>query len=245
MNRLHTATRGICSWREMLAKPDTQWERRYSAMETAVAWESAAAADRDNRAGLPEPMAALLGTCLYKQPVLLLAIAEHKVPLVGRGGDSQCDVWALVGTAAGTVSLSVEAKAQEPFGKLNQSLLDWLSGEKSDESRRNRQARWACVQSHLPVAVDDGYSVVAYQLLHRAAAAVIEARRFGLKHAAFVVQAFGSPAASFEEYAKLCRAMGLQANRGRMEVATVEDVTLGVGWADFPMATDSQIAAVA
>ncbi len=209
------------------------------------------AVDRGNRAGLPEPIAQLFESCLYVQPVLLLAIAEHKVALVGRGGDSQCDVWALVSTGAGTVSLSVEAKASEPFGTGNQSLKDWLLAEKKaesknvEESQTNRQARWEYIQSHLPVAEGTGYPVVAYQLLHRCAAAVIEARRFGLRHAAFVVQAFGSPAESFEEYVKLCRALGLKAERGRMEVITVGDVTLGVGWADFPMATDAQIAAVA
>jgi hypothetical protein len=220
-------------------------------METAVAWEAAAAADRGNTAGLPEPIAQLFASCLYIQPVLLLAIAEHKVALVGRGGDSQCDVWALVRTGAGTVSLSVEAKVREPFGTANQSLNDWLVAEKvgepkrAEESQTNRQARWAYVQSHLPIAEGEGYSAVAYQLLHRCAAAVIEAERFGLKHAAFVVQAFGSPTESFDEYSKLCRAMGLQASRDRMGVAKVGDVTLGVGWADFPMSTDAQIASVA
>ena len=179
MNRLCTSTRGTASWRERLASPETQWERRCSAMETAVAWEFADAADGGNKAGLPEPITALFESCLYVRPILLLAIAEHKVSLVGRGGDSQCDVWALVSTSVGTVSLSVEAKASESFGSGNQSLNDWLLAEKvadskkTEESPTNRQARWADVQSNLPAAKGDGYSVVAYQLLHRCAAAVM------------------------------------------------------------------------
>jgi hypothetical protein len=42
--------------------------------------------------------------------------------------------------------------------------------------------------SHLPVA--DTFLRVRYQLLHRYAASVIEAKRLGFQHAAFVVQAF-------------------------------------------------------
>ena len=35
MNRMCVETRGICNWRERLAKPDRQWRRGYSAFETA------------------------------------------------------------------------------------------------------------------------------------------------------------------------------------------------------------------
>lgn len=244
MNRLHIATRGACSWRDRLAKPDTQWERRYSAMETAMSWEFAAASNSGSTSGLPQPIEQLFINSIYAHPTLLLAIAEHKVPLAGRGGDSQCDVWALVRTAVGSVSLSVEAKAREPFGKGNQSLDAWVSAEQSDAGLDNRRERWAFIQNHLPPAVGDSYSTVAYQLLHRCAAAVIEARRFALTHAAFVVQAFDAPAESFAEYSKLCVAMGVSPERGCMVMVRVGDIMLALGWADCPLASDAQIAAV-
>ena len=241
MNRLCIATRGIGSWRERLAKPDIQWKREYSALETAVSWESASA----RASGLPEPIENLFRDTIYTDPVLMLAIAEHKVRLDGLGGDSQCDVWALLNTNVGPVSLSVEAKAKEPFGQGNASLESWLVAEPAEASRRNRQLRWDHIKKHLPSAGEGGYSQVAYQLLHRCAAAVIEARRLRLQHAAFIVQAFASPAESFEAFSGLCRAMGMKSGRGCMQLAMVEEVRLGIGWVDCLTATDAQVAAVA
>lgn len=241
MSRLCIATRGAGSWRERLANPDGQWKRGCSAFETAASWESSS----NSPTGLPEPIAQLFQGTEFAEPVLHLAIAEHKVPLPGGRAESQCDVWALLGTKAGMLSLSVEAKAQEPFGQGNEPLAHWLAGDGSKRSRENRQERWDHVKRHLPEPVASEYSDVAYQLLHRCAAAVIEARRFGLQNAAFVVQAFGSPPESFEEFARLCQEVGVKAQRGQMNMTAVGDVRLGIGWADCPFATDADIASVA
>ena len=241
MNRLCVETRGICNWRERLAKPDSQWRRRFSAFETAVAWEKASS----QPAGLPEPISQLFRGSVFGEATLLLAIAEHKVPLVGGLADSQCDVWAFLGTASGSLSLAVEAKANEPFGQGNESLRDWLAAGESERSHRNRADRWKHVADHLPQAAADAHLLVPYQLLHRCAAAVIEARRFGLPNAAFVVQAFKSPDESFEAYSQFCRAVNLEPERGRMRVTSVGEIRLGIGWADCPFATDAEVALVA
>ena len=241
MNRLCVETRGICNWRERLAKPDRQWRRGYSAFETAVSWERASC----HAAGLPEPIADLFRGSIFGEPNLLLAIAEHKVPLDGGRADSQCDVWALVSSASGGVSLSIEAKANEPFGEGNQSLQDWLVAGESERSRRNREDRWTHISSHLPGAATDAYFAVPYQVLHRCAAAVIEARRLRLPNAAFVVQSFGAPAESFEAFARFCQAVDLKAERSKMCVTQVGEIRLGIGWAECPFASDAEIASVA
>ncbi len=240
MNRLCTATRGVCNWRDRLADPGRQWRRRYSALETAVAWESAA----EETGWLPEPVTRVFDGTLYERPELLVAIAEHKVALDGTGGDSQCDVWALLKTSAGNLSMSVEAKALEAFGSGHETLSTWLNAGKSERSIDNRRARWESIKRNLPTAPDTAYDGVAYQLLHRCAAAVVEARRFQLQHAAFVVQSFGCPDTSFQEFLKLCQAMGLRAERGRMHVSSAGQVRLGIGWADCTNATDEQLAAL-
>lgn len=241
MNRLCIETRGICNWRERLAKPDTQWRRRNSAFETAVSWETATC----NRWGLPESIGELFRRSDFGEAKLLLAIAEHKVPLVGGLADSQCDVWALLDTPSGGVSLSVEAKANEAFGQGNESLRDWLVAGESERSRRNREDRWKHIAEHLPNAAADAYSLVPYQVLHRCAAAVIEARRFHLQSAAFVVQSFGAPPESFEAFAGFCQAIDLKAERSKMCVVKVGEIRLGIGWADCPFATAAEVAAVA
>jgi hypothetical protein len=140
--------------------------------------------------------------------------------------------------------MSVEAKANEPFGKGNQSLKQWLEEATSEQSVMNRQERWKHIAENLPACAQDGYSCVPYQLLHRCAAAILEARRFQLVNAAFIVQAFSSPAQSFDCFARLCGAVGVCAERGRLTFTTVGDVRLGIGWADCPFVTDQDIASV-
>jgi hypothetical protein len=237
MSRLCIATRGIGSWRERLASPDTQWQRCYSAFETAVSWEYASTSST----GLPQPIAALFRDTIYENPVLQLAIAEHKVDLPGGRAASQCDVWAVVKTSRGMLSLTVEAKAKEPFG--DDILARWLVAGGTDESKSNRKTRWNYVQSHLPKS--DSFLQVRYQILHRCAASVIEAKRLGFQHAAFIVQAFNTPEESFQNYAAFCQALRIPGKRGSLATASVDGVSLSVGWAECPLATDNEVAATA
>jgi hypothetical protein len=246
MSRLCVETRGICNWRDRLASPETQWRRTFSAFETAVAWELA----ERTPSGLPEPIAELFRGSGYGEPLLAMAVAEHKVVLAGRGGDSQCDVWGLVKTDRGLVSMSVEAKASEGFGNQHEPLRTWLDGGRSAGSAKNRRARWDGLAGFLPVSAD--YMEVPFQVLHRCGAAVVEARRMGLEHAAFVVQAFNAPESSFEACCRFGAALGVPLERNRFVTTTVAGrtaaenaITLLIGWADCAVATDEQVAAVA
>lgn len=242
-NRLHISTRGPSSWRERLASPDNHWRRRFSAFETAVSWELAAKTKSD----LPEPLRKLFEAAGYPDCEVLLAVAEHKVELPGGRTASQCDVWALVKSADITLSLAVEAKAKEAFGVSD--LDTWLKGNSragvedgNEASKANRSARWEYILRHLPAS--NGYGNVRYQLLHRCAAAVIEARRFGLRDAAFVVQAFSTPDDKFEDYKTFCDAIGLKATRDGACRTTAGEVSLSIGWADCPFSTDNDVADV-
>jgi len=237
MNRLHTATRGLCNWRERLASPDRQWKRGYSAFETAVSWEYTS----KSTSGLPARIEELLRENRYGDPVLMFAVAEHKVALEGGNAASQSDVWAIVKTSLGMLSLTVEAKAKETFG--DEILEKWFTAGRSEKSQINRRKRWEDIQKYLPKS--DSFLQVRYQMLHRCAAAVIEAKRFGFLHAAFVVQAFDTPDESFQDYAAFCQALKISAARRGMATTSVDGISLSVGWADCPLATDAQVAATA
>jgi hypothetical protein len=88
-------------------------------------------------------------------------------------------------------------------------------------------------------------SGVRYQMPHRCAAAVIEAKRLGAAHAAFVVQAFNTPETSFREFERFCSVLGIPAARGSLATTTANGISLTIGWTDCPLATDATIAACA
>jgi hypothetical protein len=252
MNRLFISTRGFGSWRERLAKPDEQWKRGCSAFEIAVSWELAAS---KTKSGLPEPIAKLFRDSDHGDPDLLFAVAEHKVDLEGKGHASQSDVWAIVETKKmGKVSVTVEAKAKEPFG--GETLKGFLepkprTQESDNEYRRrreNRRRRFEYISSRLPhPPSSDSFMPVRYQLLHRCAASVIEAKRLGFQHAAFVVQAFEAPTTSFDDYSVFCRAIKVEPRHDSLVMAAeaVHDISLSFGWVDCALATDKEVAKVA
>jgi hypothetical protein len=173
------------------------------------------------------------------EPCLIFAIAEHKVELPGGNAASQSDVWAVVKTSLGMVSLTVEAKANEAFG--DHSVEEFLIAGKTKQSRANREQRLEYLRRFLPPS--DHYGAVRYQIFHRCAASVIEAARLRLSRAAFIVQSFKAPAESFQDYLVFCQALKVPAERGSMAATSVDDISLSIGWADCPLATDQEIAA--
>src|SRR5436189_93560 len=113
---------GPSDWRRFLSDPETQWQRRQSAYEMAVAWE----AERLGGHGIPDSVAAVLDSCPeLKGASLLLGLPEHQVELHGGGHRSQTDLWALLDAPVGVVSTAIEAKAGEG---LYQTMEEWLSG---------------------------------------------------------------------------------------------------------------------
>jgi len=185
-NRIYVPTTGPQDWRRLLGDPQKHWRDGYSAKTCAHAWEEAR--------GLP----ACVASHFDKPAELLIAIPEHKVALPGRGADSQCDVFALVRTGGRVVALSVEAKVDEPF--------DVTVGEWLDAGRENRQERMDGLCALLDVATPRRDT--RYQLYHRAAAAVIEARRFGAGGSAMIVQSFSAVGRWREDFEAFAHTLG-------------------------------------
>lgn len=131
---------------------------------------------------MPSKVRGILGQAPELRGLIpLLVVAEHQVPLPGGLAASQCDAWVLARRPTGSlVSIAVEAKLDEPFGEtLQQWLVDASAG------RRERLASLYDVlgMNEVPLSV-------RYQLLHRTAAPILEARRFGADTAVLVVQSF-------------------------------------------------------
>jgi len=212
MSRILIPTRSPDDWRALLASPETQWRDGFSAMSAAKSWEAAR--------GLPQEIATLLSGAN-----LLLAIPEHKVALPGGGRESQCDVFALVRLTTGTCAMAVEAKVDEPFGP---TIGDWMTGASLGKS-----ARLGFLCDLLGLREPD--PGLRYQLLHRTAAAVLEARRFGTAQAAMVVQSFSPTHRWFADFAAFAAALGHIAAIGTPIHHVLPDrMPLILGWVSSP-----------
>lgn len=202
-------TKGPSDWRALLGDPEKHWRAGFSAMATAQSWD----------AGFPPEVAALLGP----DAELQIAIAEHKVPMPGGGSPSQCDVFALVHGGGLDQAVAVEAKVEEPFGP---SVSDWL-----DAGGVNRRLRLKgiCELLGLQGKVE---RTLSYQLFHRTAAAVIEARRFRRPVAAMIVQSFSEENRWYESFASFVDLFGVQAGVDSSGDTRLRDgMILRLGWA--------------
>jgi len=177
--RILIPTDGPESWQRLLAEPIKHWQPGFSAMSTALSWEGAN--------GLPPEIHSLFKNAedvAMRDATLALAIPEYKVDLAGGTRPSQNDVFALLSCTGGLISMMVEGKAREDF---DVPLGVWK--ERTSES--GVKARLAHITDNIGITnplPDD----VRYQLLHRTASAVIEARRFHAKYAVVVIQSFVS-----------------------------------------------------
>jgi hypothetical protein len=176
--------------------------------------------------GFPPEIASLLATepaCADVQ--MLLGIPEHKVPLPGGARASQTDLWVLGRTADDLMSIALEGKVRESFGPtLAERMRDESSG---------KTTRWNALCDLLGVSVDCDRSL-RYQLVHRTASAVIEAKRFDAGKAVLAVHSFSGQQDGFTDFQAFARQFGASVS-GPGELAhagTVSNVQLFLGWAE-------------
>lgn len=218
MTRIYLPSSGPAAWKQFLAEPDKQWKTGYSARTLAHAWE---AAD-----GLPPEIAGLFAGAPSFQgeaPELLLAMPEHKVPLPGGRRESQNDVFALVRIGDCTVSMAVEGKVNEAFGP---TVGEWLTN-----ASVGKHERMAFLCRTLGIS-DPPPADVYYQLLHRTASAIIEAKRFKSDTAAMIVHSFSPEQMWFDAFERFTGLYGCSIKPGQLvEVSLPSGMPLFLGWA--------------
>ncbi len=216
MSRVFVPSSGPGCWRALLADPVKHWARGYSARTLAHSWE-----DQD---GFPSEVHNLLrqnAELASVQPLLIFP--EWKVPLPGGARPSQNDVWVLAKGDTGLISIAVEGKVEEPFDKT--------MGEWKTDSSPGKEARLAFLLKVLGLSAPIPDSI-RYQLLHRAASAVLEAERFGATHAVMIVHSFSPTNRWFDDFAAFISLFGLTAEIGMLVSARVRfGLPLHLGWA--------------
>ncbi|MFN2317151.1 MAG: hypothetical protein ABR602_10745 [Gemmatimonadales bacterium] len=224
---------GLAGWRAGLSKPDLHWKRGASAFEAAVSWELAGRGDR----GLPPEVASMLDQVEeLRGSKLLFAFPEHKVSLPGGSRASQNDVWAVLKSSTGLVSLAVEAKAEESFDR---TVAEWQK-DASDGRKERLNYLTELLRPATPFP-----ETIRYQLLHRTASAIIEARRIGATCAVMLVQSFREPSRSATDFTEFVRHLGAELiGDGLVKLPGHDSPALFVGWVTSALCSDRDIVRV-
>ncbi len=184
------------SWKVFLAQPDRQWKTGFSARSLAYAWQSADS--------FPAEVAAVLGApSAFPGIEALLAIPELKVDLPRGARASQTDLWVLARWQETLVSIAVEGKVAEQLGP---TVSEWLAEASSGKGDRLR------FLLELLQLRSEAVMATRYQLLHRAASAIIQAQRFTASEAVLLVHSFSPEDAWFDDFASFAALLGTAAN---------------------------------
>jgi hypothetical protein len=187
--KIYIPTGSADDWRRLLADPEKHWQTGYSAKSLACCWESAT--------GLPTEIASMLRP-YGRDPELLLAIPEYPVPLPGGGHASQNDLFALARAGDMTFEITIEGKVSEPFGP---TVQEWLQEDRIGAPPASH-GKHECLSFIRTLLGLPHLNDTRYQLLHRSASAVLEARRFKTDAAAMIVHSFSPEKVGFDAFAE-------------------------------------------
>lgn len=217
MKRIVMPTAGAGDWAQGLAK-SSHWKMGASAMSLAASWEGAAP-------DFPREVAAALslaGNSSLADLTIVIAIPEFKVALPGGARASQTDLMVLARNDRGTVAIAVEGKVEEAFGPT--------VGEKRRESSEGQAERLAYLERKLGLTMpcDDG---IRYQLLHRAASALLFAEEVHAGAAVLVVHSFSQQGSWFGDFEVFAGVLGATAIKEAVVRASAPtSVPLYLGW---------------
>lgn len=218
MKHIFIPTSSADDWKRFLAEPEKQWRTGFSAKALAHCWEQAD--------GFPAEITDLFsqsGVSSFQNIELLLAFPEFQVSLPGGKRPSQNDLLVVAkGSDGHLVVIAVEGKVSEPFGP---TLAEWNVSESI-----GKQERLGYIQLLLGLN-DELPRHLRYQLLHRTASAVIEARRFNAHSAVMLVHSFSQDALWFEDFQAFLGLFGVQPQLNQLSwLAELQGINLYAGW---------------
>jgi hypothetical protein len=162
---------------------ELQWEDRRSAKELARSWF------RKEEVCPPEEMRLLLEKAFRTEILFDEAKPECVIKLDDFAGEHRnCDLVLLCNVGAKRMVINVEAKADEPFGDLIGEYYHRKTGSGSNVPCRIRQLSQALFGRE----PDEAIRKLRYQLLHAAAATLIEANENEAELGLFLVHEFRS-----------------------------------------------------
>ena len=208
----------------LLRDPVLHWREGYSAMSLATSWQG--------QDGFPVRVQQLFESSAIpsvSKAEMLLGIPEHPTELPGRGRPSYNDILVLARSTGGLICMTVEGKVRETFGGL---VDEWLH---RDQYKDNRRTRLSGLCELLEIDISDSLEL-RYQLLHRTAAALIEAERFSAETAAMLVHSFSPDQEGLDDYVEFGRVMGGVVGSDRLvDMGMRSGRRLLLGWLTDPI----------
>jgi hypothetical protein len=197
MARLHAPLLAPTDVIPHLARGERHWKQGYSAHAIATTWFGAK--------GLPDAIHRTLGTHpRLSGAVLLDAFVERETDLRdGARGPSCTDVLAILKGPDGLVVMAVEGKVREDFGPTVES---WAN-DAGDGSKKG--VRLASLRTRLGLSGSQADHLhLRYQLLHRTAAALLEADDYDAAASVMMVHSFDASGSHFDDFAAFAAALG-------------------------------------
>jgi hypothetical protein len=216
LSRIFVPATSVDDWRQLLADPDKHWKDGKSAMLVANEWQSAD--------GFPPHLVSALAAAPkpINSLIPLIILPEHKVAIPGGARASQNDVWVLASHSGGLASISVEGKVSEPFGE---TVSDWLVDASTGKLER---IGFLLDLLGLPPTPP---GTIRYQLLHRVASAIIEAKRFRANLALSIVQSFSHDDDGFADFEAFCGLFGKSVKVGQViNLGVHQGIPFYVAW---------------
>ncbi|MDQ0154695.1 DUF6946 family protein [Robertmurraya andreesenii] len=203
MGKYYVSTNGSESWKALLANPEKQWKAGYSAYELAHCWEGAR--------NLPSCVERVFKQCqipVFHDVEILYAFPEYKVALPGGGAGSQNDLYLMAKSGDELLTIMVEGKVSEPFGETVEA---WLGVRPSDGKKKRLE-----FLLNLLNLEEKTIKNKRYQLLHRTASALLEARKVNANHALMLVHSFSETGEWFEDYRDFVKLFELSAKKNEI-----------------------------
>jgi hypothetical protein len=218
VNKIFIPARKPDDWKSFLAEPDKHLKTGHSAKALAYCWQEAN--------DFPECVRKVFkksGIGLFQNIELLLAFPEYKVVLPGGVRPSQNDIFILGRGNNQLVSMMVEGKVSEPFGE---TIAEWRKDKSEDKDIRLR-----FLLEKLGLKENEQIDTIRYQLLHRTASAIIEAKKFNAENTLMLVHSFSPSNQGFEDYGRFLSLFGGRAEIDSLALTkNINGLDLHFGW---------------
>jgi hypothetical protein len=203
-----------------LAKQEAHWKAGYSDQELAIAWAGAGNT-------FPSRVRHVLDTAPeYVGAEMIDGFFEREVDLQSHGRNSQTDLMIVTALRNELAIVAVEGKVEESFAGF---VSEW-----NDSPGKQHRLEQLCRTLQLDPTDVGG---LRYQLFHRTASAIYEARRYRCRHALMLVHSFSETHRWFEDFAAFAQAMQMPvASYDLCSPARVfEGINLRLAWvSDMP-----------